>query len=265
MTCGDYFTLFLLLAVMTLAGYGVHKLRRIHLILYRWRDRSGLELSSLFRQIEALQGLYLDLGLQKSLPPTRNWAASPDFLWELSRHALEERPRTVVECGSGVSTLVLARCLQLNGVGKVYSLEHEPEHAEKTREQLERHGLGEWATVLDAPLRPHAIQGEVWPWYAEEMLPGEGGIDMLVIDGPPWHVRPLARYPAGPVLFPRLAARAAVFLDDAAREDEKAVLKRWHAEFPALRQTPRPCEKGCAVLDRGFSREAGKDRPPDLP
>ncbi len=238
-------------AILLLCLLGLHKLRRVHLLLYESRDQSRHDTAALFRQIEALQALYVDLDLRHGLPGTRGWAASPDFLLELARHALAERPGVVVECSSGTSTLVLARCMQLNGGGKVYSLEHEPRYAEQTRQQLRRHGLADWAEVLDAELLPQAFAGQSWPWYATAGLPTGPAIAMLVIDGPPQATAPLARYPAGPLLFPRLAPRAAVFLDDAGRPDEQAILRRWGAEFPELQQSSRPCEKGCAVLSRG--------------
>ena len=253
----SYLIALLLLGTILLIGaYTLLKLRRVHLMLYQAQAqsaRSSKQLNDLFGQIESLLGLYVDLGLQKSLPPTRGWAASPDFLWQLTQYALNEHPKTIVECSSGVSTLVLARCMQINGSGHIYSLEHESEFACKTRQHLERHGLSEWATVLDAPLRPHQIKDETWSWYAEEVLPEGCKIDMLAIDGPPMHTRSLARYPAGPVLFSHLANNAAVFLDDAAREDEQAIMNLWCTEFPELRQTSLACEKGCAVLFKGFS------------
>ena len=154
----------------------------------------------------------------------------------------------MVECSSGTSTLVLARCMQLNGAGMVFSLEHDPGYARLTRAQLRRHGLEDWAQVLDAPLRPHPLDGEKWPWYDISALPATLEIDLLVIDGPPQATRSLARYPAGPLLFKSLGRGASVFLDDAARPDERTVLLRWQKEFPALDQSNRPCEKGCAVL-----------------
>lgn len=228
--------------------YILHKLRLVHLLLHDVRDRTSRDSAVLFRQMEALQGLYVELDLKHSLPPTRGWAASPDFLLELARHARSARPRVVVECSSGASTLVLARCMQLNGGGKVLSLEHDPYFASQTRMQLSRLGLEDWAQVLDAPLQPHELAGESWPWYDIAALPANLAIDLLVIDGPPQATRPLARYPAGPLLFPMLTAGAHVFLDDAARADEQTVLQRWKNEFPALDQSARTCEKGCSVL-----------------
>lgn len=241
-------TVLLIFLLLVLTVYLLHKVRNMHLLLHEFRDASRNDTVALFRQLEALKGLYLDLGLAKSLPATRGWAASPDFLAQLAQHALEEKPRTVVECSSGVTTLVLARCMQLNGAGKVYSLEHDEQYAEQTRAHLARHGLASFAEVVVAPLRALPIDAASWLWYTLDGLPKATPIDMLVIDGPPRAVGPLARYPAGPTLFHRLAPRATVFLDDAGRADELAILARWKSEFPALAQSKRDCEKGCAVL-----------------
>lgn len=236
--------------LLLLMLYTLHKLRKAHLLLFDMRDQSRQDNTLLFRQLEALQGLYAELDLKISLPPTRGWAASPDFLLELARQVRAKRPISVLECSSGTSTLVLARCLQLNGVGKVFSLEHDPYYASQTREQLLRHGLQDWAQVLDAPLQPHTLTGESWPWYDLSELPATTTIDLLVIDGPPQATRTLARYPAGPLLFHRLNPGGQVFLDDAARSDELAILQRWQQEFPALKHSLRVCEKGCAVVTK---------------
>ncbi|MBB3219718.1 class I SAM-dependent methyltransferase [Pseudoduganella umbonata] len=220
----------------------------IHLMLHDVRDQSHKQNNCLFRQMEALHGLYTDLGLSRSLPDTRGWAASPDFLLELTRHALTDKPSVVVECSSGTSTIVLARCLQINGSGRVYSLEHDAAYARETRRQLERHGLTAWADVIDAPLTAQQFAGATWPWYATDGLPRNAEVDMLVIDGPPQATRSLARYPAGPALFGSLSPGAAVFLDDAQRPDEQQILRRWAAEYPEMEQRQISCEKGAAVL-----------------
>ncbi len=235
---------------LPLGLYILHKVRNMHILLHQLKDQSHHEAATLFRQMEALQGLYAELALQHSLPATRGWAASPDFLLEIVRHARARAPRHVVECSSGASTLVLARCMQLNGMGKVHSLEHDPRYARQTREQLQQHGLSDWAEVIDAPLREHAIDGASWPWYAHEILPADIEIDMLVIDGPPRATRAQARYPAGPALFGRLTPGAGIFLDDASRPDEQAILRRWQQDHPELELSMLPCEKGCALLVR---------------
>lgn len=142
---------------------------------------------------------------------------------------------------------VLARCMQLNAAGHVYSLDHDAEFAEITRANLTRCGLDDWATVVDAPLRPHQLGEKTWNWYSEENLP-DVSIDLLVVDGPPMPIDPLIRYPAGPVLFPRLANGATVFLDDAARDGEQWIIEEWIKEFPAIQRREFYCEKGCVLL-----------------
>lgn len=237
--------------VLLVSLYTLSKVRKIHILSHDAKDSAQRDVTALYHQLEILVGLYVDLGLKKSLPSTRGWAASPDFLMELVKHTLREKPATVVECSSGTSTLILARCMQMNGGGKVYSLEHDPVYAHQTTAQLARHGLSEFAEVLVAPLEAMMVSGESWRWYRHQVLPDSAQIDMLVIDGPPMAIGPQARYPAGPVLFPRLSHNATVFLDDADRDCEKSILARWKAEFPHLSHGSAFAEKGCAILRGG--------------
>jgi predicted O-methyltransferase YrrM len=236
--------------VMSLAFFSV-LLRKVGRIDRRvWQaDQVPSQIRQLFRQIEALDAVYRELQLSRSLPSTRDWAASPDALRILAEHALREKPRAIVECGSGISTVVLARCAQLSGSGHVYSLDHEAEFAEKTRIELERHGLRDWATVIHAPLEPQLVRGTPYHWYGlEESIPSE--IDMLFIDGPPTVTLQTARYPAGPCLLHRLSADGVAFLDDAARPGEKRVIQMWQEEFDDLNVVILDCEKGLARLSR---------------
>lgn len=226
----------------------LHKTRRMHLMLYSLQNQADSVPAQLYRQLEALTGLQQELQLARSLPPTRGWAASPDFLLALVHEVQLSKPGTVLECSSGASTVVLARCLQQLGAGRVLSLEHDPHYGAQTRRELARHGLSGWAQVIDAPLCEHALDGENWTWYDIKNLPADLAIDLLVIDGPPQATRSLARYPAGPLLFPLLAAGATVYLDDAARPDEQAIVRRWQAAFPQLQLSTLACEKGCAVM-----------------
>lgn len=202
----------------------------------------------LYRQIESLQALSSLLDLPKPLPPLREWAGSPDFLLEVCREALIRKPDRTIECSSGVSTLVAARCCQLNERGHVYSLENSAEYAQKTREMLQGAGLQDWATVIEAPLKPHMFEGESYAWYETDQLPS-GRIDLLVIDGPLGRLNQQARYPAGPMLFPRLSERALVMVDDANRPDERRIVERWQREFPKFRIARREAEKGLALLE----------------
>ncbi|WP_218940093.1 O-methyltransferase [Denitrobaculum tricleocarpae] len=240
-----------LLAVLGLLSYCFYKVRRIDNnvseLLFLVRKIQQTDLIDLFQQRQNLDTLESELSLKHHLPPTRGWAASPDFLLIVARHAREQKPVTIVECSSGVSTLVLASCMRDNGKGHVYSLEHDGAFADITRGNLEREGLSEWATVVHAPLTSHSINGRQFSWYDDSGLP-EGEIDMVVVDGPPHLVGDMARYPAGARLFTRLSEGGTVFADDANRMEEEATLAAWRREFPSFEENYRYCEKGCISL-----------------
>lgn len=153
---GYFVVLLLLLALLALVALVLHKTRRVHLATYALLEdvaHTRRESAALFGQIQALLALERKLGLSEALPPMRGWAGSPDFLLVVANQVLTRKPQTVMECSSGVSTLVVARCLQMNGNGHVYSLEHDSDYAGKTRKLLDQYGLTDWATVLDAPLQ----------------------------------------------------------------------------------------------------------------
>ncbi len=199
--------------------------------------------------LEACLALGERLGLRQGLPYVRHWSAAADFLGLIIDHILAHRPHTIVECGSGLTTLFMARTCAMVERGRLFGLEHAPEHAACCRAELERYGLAGWATVLDAPLRPWVLGGERYLWYDLAALP-QVPIDLLVIDAPPGRLARLARYPALPLLHARLSPACTLFLDDAARSGEREILARWRAEFANFVVTEPPTERGCAVLRR---------------
>ncbi len=170
--------------------------------------------------------------------PTDAWSLGDA---ELARVIAElgDEPRVVVECGSGRSTVLLARRLRELGGGSVHSLEHDPAWAQLTRMRLAAEDLTAIATVIEAPLGYHPLAPEGCRWYASWALgelPGE--IDLLLVDGPPAGEPAIerGRYPALPALAERLAPGAdASPWTTAHRAGERWVLDRWRAEGLAHR------------------------------
>jgi predicted O-methyltransferase YrrM len=141
--------------------------------------------------------------------------------------------RQVVECGSGVSTIALARALR-DCDGRLHSLEHDPGWAAFVVAWLQREGLDQTATVIEAPLRSHPLALDQTEWYDQDAvsrLP-ESGIELLLVDGPPAGEPGLgrSRYPALPALSARLSKGAIVVLDDVDRPGEAEVLAAWERE-----------------------------------
>jgi len=204
---------------------------------------------------EALFSLYQLVQPRRPLPMMRGWAASPDFLNVVVARILERAPRTIVECGSGTSSLVSGYLLEQlqakqGAGGALYSFEHDAAYAEQSRRQVAEHGLDSFVTVLDAPLVAHNIDGKEWLWYDLATLPDSIVIDVLVIDGPPSVTQAHARYPALPLLAPFLSERAVIILDDYIRSEDQEVVRRWMERDASWSLTELPTEKGTAVLSR---------------
>ncbi|WP_419604012.1 class I SAM-dependent methyltransferase [Thiolapillus sp.] len=189
------------------------------------------------------------LQLAQALPYTEHWSAAPDFLELLIDHCLENKPGRILECSSGLSTLVLARCCQINQCGQVVSLENGAEFAADTRRNLHSFSLADYASVIHAPLvrqQPDDTQLD-WDWYSLDSLP-EDAVDLLVIDGPPGYIQHHSRYPALPLLHQQLSRDCTVFLDDAGREEEKEIVALWLQRFPTLQHRFVGTERGCSIL-----------------
>ncbi len=188
------------------------------------------------------------LDLHHGIPYTRWWSATPDLLHLLVDQLLARRPLRVVECGSGLSTLVLARVCHNIGA-ELHSLESDDRFISSTRSYLDLYQLtGDSSSLHHAPLIEHEIAGEHWRWYRYDKLPA-AGIGLLLIDGPVGRLHRHARYPALPLLHDRLADGCLIVLDDADRADEREIVERWLKEFPGLVQLPASCERGCVVLE----------------
>lgn len=200
-------------------------------------------------QQQSLVALYRMIDERPYIPAMRQMAASPDFLHGIATRVHRLQPTHVVECGSGLSTLVLAYALRNNGAGRVTALEHLDEFASATASLIAEHGLEHWAEVRHAPLEDITIGADVWRWYENDAIP-PGPFDLIVVDGPPSTIGPNARYPAGPLLFDKLAVDGVVVLDDLERPDEQDVAERWRDEFAFLEYRKLPLRRGGAEFRR---------------
>ena len=240
-----------LAVIVAVLAYLVRSMRALHRKVNRNADRSSKELTAqtgrikdelgnVYHQFEAVEQLLPILKLSAPIPPSRGWAASPDFLLTLAHVTKKVKPRLTVELGSGISTLVLAK----SGAKKIISLDHSNEFGSQTREMLLSHG------VRGVDIRIHEL--ETYPrgykWYAKSTFKGIAKIDLLVIDGPPSSTNPDARYPAFEHLIPLLSPRATVILDDVYRDEERKLADAIAKSLPNHVLTILSHEKGTAVI-----------------
>lgn len=180
------------------------------------------------------------LGLaDDSLPNLGSWKADVAFLDLLVDEIVAHRPRSIVELGAGATTLVMAQAMQCAGyAGRLVSFDQHADFVAATRAWLASHQLA--ADLRHAPIvTPTGRWRDLW--YDLEAVPDQ--IDLLVIDGPPWTIRPDVRGEADR-LFERVAPGGLVVLDDAARPGERLVQRRWRRRWPDFDWQLRPGVKG---------------------
>lgn len=183
-------------------------------------------------------GIYRQLLVEKvfgdvePLAELTNSAVAPEMAWWLYKQAVEKKFDTIVELGSGFSTLVLAKALQANGGGRLFSFEHDYKYYSKTRSNLLALGLEHQVHLVYSPLSKLELEGKTFQWYniTEDFLNNSFGcrnVDFLLIDGPPAKTGRHARHPAYPTFKPYLKEEAKVVLDDGMRDEEKEILSSW--------------------------------------
>jgi predicted O-methyltransferase YrrM len=189
------------------------------------------------------------------------WTLGPRTLEIVQRTFEMKRPHTIVEFGSGASTIVLAALAREIPGCRIFSIDQAPEHATRTATLLGERGLGEQVELLVFPVADMTIEGYSTQCYSidaslAERLDGRA-IDLVLVDGPAGP--PAVRFGTLPQIARHLADGAVVLLDDAFRPGELEVARRWR-RLPYVRVNGIvPVDKGVllARIDLGVDGKMG--------
>lgn len=178
-----------------------------------------------------------------------DYAARTDFLEEVARRgATSNGP--ILECGSGLTTILLALLAGRRGV-KVHSLEHNAEWYERVNKTLARFQLANGLVHLGS-LRKY----DDFDWYDPPLAKLPSAFDFVICDGPPGDTRG-GRYGLLPVVGDRLGPGSVILLDDTERAGEVEVLRRWASMVPMEVVLHKNSGGSFAVITRdGGSRES---------
>ena len=142
--------------------------------------------------------------------------------------------RSIVECGSGISTVYIAKLLRQIGDGHLYSIEHDASWAKVLQSILKQEKLEDYVTIVVAPLGDCELAQPPNQWYDQKAIEAKlmgTAIDLLLVDGPPANQkgRHLSRYPAVPYFQPWLSQNYAIVLDDINRSGESWIMRKWES------------------------------------
>jgi predicted O-methyltransferase YrrM len=235
-------------------------------VIHHWKTQHFQAMREGFQQVTHKLGLLHDhvseaQGLVQlarfndayPLPFGGGWALTADAAAVLVREIALNRPRTIVELGSGVSTQLIGRMLKEAGEGKLYSLDHEAGWADQTRRHIQASGLADFVEVLDAPLAMQTFNGREFNWYQiPEQVRKIENIDLIVIDGPPQSLAPggTPRYPALPAFIAQLSPKAMLYIDDAKRPQEREMIAMWLRDSPQFESRMHDTAPGTCLFRR---------------
>lgn len=173
-----------------------------------------------------------------------SWSMDPDSIDWLSNFIEEKKPTSVVECGSGLSTLLFAR----RNLQNFLSIEHDKHWFGLTKSRLELEELQAQVDLQLCPLIQFRLNDFLLNWYDIKQL-NPFKADLILIDGPPGNNGILSRYPAPFLLQPYIQQGTWLVLDDGDRFQENEIIKLWLKEIPQLQCIERlSIGKGIAVM-----------------
>lgn len=151
------------------------------------------------------------------------WSGQREFLSAcLEEVAQAQGP--ILECGSGLSTVLAGALAQQRGVA-LWSLEHHPGFAQKTIAPIRSHRI-KGTTLLLLQLQAHAD----FDWYRVPPRTLPEGFRLVICDGPPGTTRG-GRFGLLPCMGERLAPGCVILLDDGDRPMEQAIARAWQARL----------------------------------
>jgi hypothetical protein len=228
------------------------------------------EVTNATKQLEAFFGIKSYFEASEVIGELHGWHISPDLGLYLIQQ-LEATPYDlVIEFGSGTSTELMAKTLEViaqrhptRGKPTQVAFEHLANYHEKTLLVLQQSGHANSVHLHHTPLAPYqAPDGIAYAYYdcearlqelSREFGNKTGMRIFVLVDGPPESTGLHARYPALPLLLKHFTqAKIDIVLDDYNRSGEKEVAQNWVADLQALQIshefTKEKLDKGACKL-----------------
>lgn len=168
-----------------------------------------------------------------------SFSISDHTLMWLWNYVSKNEPKSIVEMGSGLSTLVFAmyakNCETMRP--KIISIDHDQSWLQQTRERVEQLGLGGFVDFQLCEIgdqnQSEISESKGYLIDSNMIKSAVGSPDMILIDGPPGSVGRIGTFPS---ISKAISRRADIFLDDALRPAEQSVVENWVELFePKLR------------------------------
>lgn len=166
----------------------------------------------------------------KYLPWSRS-ALRPAAARFLVNSIVINRINSVVEFGTGISSVLIARALELSG-GTLVTIDHDANWQSLVAEWMSAE-MKSRVTFVNAQLKENGKSASLPKWYDESIVKDAlrhiGPAGLVVVDGPPGyrHEEMLSRLPALEAVRPYLSKDSLIVLDDVDRPGEQLIANKW--------------------------------------
>lgn len=189
-----------------------------------------------YSQLESLGGSLEILPLSHLLREDilGTWALEMDTIHFIWRDLMVHRPNVIIECGAGVSSLILGTYAKISRPTStepplVYTLEQDIDIKRLIEKRLLENSLERQVEIFYAPTTDEGKYILDMGAFREKL--GDKKADWILIDGPAGPVG--CRFWTLPLLSQFCLSGARWFLDDAFRDGEIEVLRSWQ-QFPGI-------------------------------
>ena len=135
----------------------------------------------------------------------------------------------IIECGSGLSTLVIGKLLSKQKNAQILAIENDETWINLITRLLNDNMISN-VTFRKSDLIQMQEEGKIGKWYnIPEILEKSDLVDAIIVDGPyaEKHHDPYSRYYSYQLIANRLKRGGFVYLDDVNRHAEKDFLNEW--------------------------------------
>ncbi len=161
-----------------------------------------------------------------SLDLDRGYGVGEETFERIAERIRSQGARSIVEFGSGVSSIRLA--LEFPEA-QILSIESNREWYDRISRMRAAKGVESNLTLSYRPLRWQFHAGAVFLSYQRGPFPES--LDAVLIDGPPTWTR-RGREACLYQILPHLIVGGRIFLDDYSRNREKAIVRNWMLSYP---------------------------------
>ena len=157
--------------------------------------------------------------------PLTDWAPGPEFLCHLSNEICINNRRNVVEFGSGITTLVLARLAKINSINlNITTIDQSHEWQNVVKQIAVRDGIDQYIKFVHNPIE-QGVYGNIAE-VQQRIFSEKDKFDCAVLDGPA-SGHAFTRLESMPIVKDYLCNSFVVFFHDTDRNEEKQLAVEW--------------------------------------